>query len=264
LSPDLLVDSGNNCLIFPDYATIAALPGFLQNYKVLEYDIQEPWHSPACKVRGPIKLPTIDGNFYDIPDCIFYACTGSNQNNERTGNFGTGCLAPPRASGDDIRSPLAFNDDHPYAEFNYVPATQISEPGLGLVTFGNSFLTLHKDIPDGYQMLDIIPNQRWMSLRPKKLDIGGKETKWPGKLAASSIAMVDTGGGPVFLSDPEKYLWADDWAAPARLPSWIGGDEGPIHVKRRVRIFRLHWPTRRAENFLTRFKQLNYRHWLKV
>ena len=222
LSPDLLVDSGSNCLILPDYSALSGLPGFAQNYKVLEYDILEPWKCPACKLRGPIRIPTSNTDFYDIPDCIFYACTGPNEKNQRTANFGSGCLGPRQLDSETVQSPIALSPDYPYAEFNYAPAHQIFEPGLGWISIGNSFLTLYKAIPDGYQMLEIIPNQPWMSLRPKKLIIAGKETEWPGALAASSIAMVDTGGGPVFLSDPEKYLWADDWPASAPLPSWIG------------------------------------------
>ena len=94
LTRPLVVDSGNNSLIVPDYAAIASLPGFSQNYKVIEYDIQEPWHCPACKLRGPIKIPLGDSHFHDIPDCVFYACTGPNADGQLTGNFGTGCLAP--------------------------------------------------------------------------------------------------------------------------------------------------------------------------
>ncbi len=222
LSDPLLVDSGNTTLIFPSYAAIAGLPGFSQNYKVLQYDIQEPWNCPACKLRGPIKIPVADGTFYEIPDCIFYACTGPNQNGELTKNFGTGCLAPRKTEAPDGQSPLAMSPDYPYAEFNYAPAVQIFEPGAGPIIVGNSFLTLYKTIPDGYQMFDILKNQLWMSLRPKSLTIAGKETSWPGKRAATSIAMIDTGGGPVFLSDPEKYLWPSDWPTPAGLPQWIG------------------------------------------
>jgi hypothetical protein len=222
LSDPLLVDSGNNSLIVPDYSAIAMLPNFSKNYEVLEYDIQEPWLCPACKLRGPIRIPT-EGGFYEIPDCIFYACTAPNQSNERTANFGTGCLAPRKIGTADIQSPLAISADYPYAEFNYAPAVQIFEPGAGPIIVGNSFLTLYKDVPDGYQLFDIIKDQQWMSLRPKTLTVGGQQTKWPGDLAATSIAMVDTGGGPLFLSDPKKYLWAEDWPTPAPLPSWING-----------------------------------------
>jgi hypothetical protein len=223
LSTPLLVDSGNNSLIFPDYTTIASFPGFSQNYEVLEYDIQEPWRCPACKLRGPIMLPLDGGGFHCIRDCVFYACTGPNENNERTANFGTGCLAQRQLGTTDIQSPLAVSKDYPFAEFNYAPAVQIFEPGVGPIIVGNSFLTLYTDIPADYQMLKIIEGQYWMSLRPLTLTVGGKKTMWPGDLAATSLALVDTGGGPVFLSDPENIVWTGDWPSPAVLPGWIGG-----------------------------------------
>src|SRR5712691_8627319 len=61
-----------------------------------------------------------------------------------------------------------------------------------------------------------------MALRPQFLDIGGRRTDWPGKYQTKSIAMVDTGGGPVFLSDPENYLRSLAWPneISATLPDW--------------------------------------------
>lgn len=223
LSAPLLVDSGNNSLIFPEYAAIASLPGFAQNYQVLEYDIREPWGCPACKLRGPIKLPTADNGFLCIPDCIFYACTGPNEDGDRTNNFGTGCLVPRKLGTIDTQSPLAVCKDYPFAEFNYAPAVKIFQPGYGPLIVGNSFLTLYRDIPNGYQLFKIIEGQYWMSLRPKTLVVGNKRTNWPGDLATSSLALIDTGGGPVFLSDPENVIWARDWPPQAPLPRWVGG-----------------------------------------
>src|SRR5580658_9459630 len=63
----LRVDSGNDSLIFPDYAAIAGLPGFTQNYEVIEYDIAEPFGAPACRLRGPIRLPTTGKDPLTIP-----------------------------------------------------------------------------------------------------------------------------------------------------------------------------------------------------
>ena len=223
LTEPLLVDSGNTSLIVADYTAIAALPGFSQNYKVLDYDIEEPWGCPACKLRGPIKIPLGQGHFHDIPDCIFYACTGPNSENERTKNFGIGCLSPRRIGVSDLQSPLALSIDYPYAELDYAPSVQIFEPGAGYIIVGNSFLNLYKDVPASYQMFDILKDQLWMSLRPKSLVVANTLTEWPGELAGSSIAMIDTGGGPAFLSDPKEYVWAKDWPSPAPLPSWVGG-----------------------------------------
>jgi hypothetical protein len=68
-------------------------------------------------------------------------------------------------------------------------------------------------------MLDILPNVEWMSLVPKSLTIGSVLTQWPGT-ATSPIAVVDTGGGPVFLSDPNGYIYSSIWPSPASCPTW--------------------------------------------
>jgi len=34
------------------------------------------------------------------------------------------------------------------------------------------------------------------------------------------MAMVDTGGGPVFLSDPDGYLYKQPWPEQKPLPDW--------------------------------------------
>jgi hypothetical protein len=238
-SASLLVDSGNNCLILPDYAAIGSLPGFSDNYKVLAFDISEPFGCPACLVRGPIRLSTESNTFYDVEDCVFFACTGPNPaDGSYTANFGTGCLEPRKLGGDDPISPLGAIPDHPYAEFDYAPARQVIEPGAGPIIIGNSFLNLYKILPNDYQnrMFAIVKGSNWMSLRPATLAIAGKETKWPGALADTSIAMVDTGGGPVFLSDQKKYLWAEDFQTPSALPSWISGSYGCQAINEDVAI----------------------------
>jgi hypothetical protein len=87
-----------------------------------------------------------------------------------------------------------------------------------------STLTLYKAMPPGYQMFDIIKSLPWMSLRPLSLSIGTVKTKWP-DLELDSIAMIDTGGGPVFLSDPTNFILQTDWPNPAPVPdaSWLLG-----------------------------------------
>jgi len=62
-----------------------------------------------------------------------------------------------------------------------------------------------------------------MSLRPKSLAINREQVGWPGKRSETSIAMIDTGGGPVFLSDPDNSLWPRQFSTSIGLPDWIGG-----------------------------------------
>ena len=58
-----------------------------------------------------------------------------------------------------------------------------------------------------------------MSLVPSALTIGSQSTQWPGTVS-SPIVMVDTGGGPTFLSDPNGYVYNSQWPDPVTCPSW--------------------------------------------
>jgi hypothetical protein len=220
----LLVDSGNSSLIVPKYADIAALPNFSRDYTVLAHNVREPWQCPANILRGPIQIPTQNGGNYEIPNCVFYACTGPNSNGELTANFGTGCISPWQSvSGTTMQSPLSFDTHFPFAEFNYAPAGQVlsaasSQPNIAQ----GSILTLYRSMPQGYQTFNIKKNCFWMSLTSQSLAIGAVTTAWPG--TRPSIAMVDTGGGPVFLSDPDGYIYKATWPDPATNPGWTTPD----------------------------------------
>jgi hypothetical protein len=118
-----------------------------------------------------------------------------------------------------MQAPLSYNRTYPYVEFNYAPAAQIhGAANLLRVTF-NSSLKIYKTKPLGYKLFDIVPNIEWMSLIPKNLKIGDTTTKWPGAVP-SPIAMIDTGGGPVFLSDPNGYVYGAQWPDSVANPSW--------------------------------------------
>jgi hypothetical protein len=67
-------------------------------------------------------------------------------------------------------------------------------------------------------MLDIVPDTPWMALRPLSLTIGGTLTQWPGRTQA--IAMLDTGGGPAYLTDPNGLVYSKGWLPPAPNPGW--------------------------------------------
>jgi len=219
-SVQLLVDTGNFSLIVPEYAAIAALPNFRKDYTVVAHHVTEPWGCPAHIVRGPIDIPTINGAIYEIPNCVFYACTGPNKAGEHTANFGAGRISPwiPSA-GVMIQAPLAYNPAYHYAQFNYAPARKIFAAGSEPLIAEGSSLTLFKTMPQGYKMFDIVKNRMWMSLIPRSLSIGGIATAWPGTLT-SPIAMVDTGGGPVFLSDPNGYVYKSNWPDQVPSPEW--------------------------------------------
>jgi hypothetical protein len=224
----LLVDSGNSVLIMPRWEDIAALPNYAANYAVLG-EGTEPWGCPAKIVRGPINLTTITNDLFRIDGCVFYACTGdSPSNGSRTANFGTGCLSPwtasewntPQGLNVVMQAPLSYAAAYPYAEFNYAPAGAVHAATTFPNVASGSYLGLHMTMPVGYHTFEIIKNLIWMSLIPKSLAISNQSTQWPGALNSPPIAMIDTGGTCVFLSDPNGCLYSKAWPDPVANPPW--------------------------------------------
>jgi hypothetical protein len=225
----LLLDSGNSMLILPRWEDIAALPNASSTYQMLGTG-SEPWGCPANIVRGPIELATTSGAPYILQNCVFYACTANSPQGQRTGNFGAGCLSPwsasgwntPAGTGVTMQAPLSYST-YPYVEFNYEPAASIFS-GAASPNFGTqSSIVVHSVKPAGYALFDIIANTAWMALSPKSLTIGNSTTSWPGTTGPAPIAMIDTGGGPVFLSDPSGYVYDKTWPDPVANPGWTSG-----------------------------------------
>jgi hypothetical protein len=223
----LLVDSGNSTLIVPRWEDIAALPNAKADYQVLG-TANEPWGCPSNIVRGPINLPTASGTLYSLADCVFYACTGSPASGgDRTANFGAACISPwsasgwnvPAGAGVTLQAPLSYNKQFPYAEFAYAAAVDIQGPGPAPTVAGGSNLHLYTSPPAGYQMFNILPSLEWMALKPVSLSIQGVMTAWPGA-ADDAIAVIDTGGGPVFLTDPDGHVCNAAWPDPVPNPAW--------------------------------------------
>jgi hypothetical protein len=241
----LVVDSGNSTLIVPYWEDLHALPNYAQDYEEILVGVQEPWGCQANIMRGPVNLQTTSGATYTIEDCLFFACTadlppnadGTPADPPRTANFGTGCLNPwpvstyKFADGSDIilKSPLSYDAAYAYAEFDFAAAPDVHDDTGQAKAAGGSFLRLYKACPAGYQLFDILPGYDWMSLRPKSLKIAGQATQWPGN-QQPSIAMIDTGGGPIFLSDPNGYLYNRVWPNPVDNPGWVT-DPPPVSVQ---------------------------------
>ena len=221
----MLFDTGNIVLVAPYWEAIEALPDWQSNYQVLCAGT-EPWWCPANVVRGPIEISTRLGQIYTLSDCIFYACTG-DVGNGRTANFGAGRISSPTQVCDsyEMQTPLMYNSIHPYAEIDLAPAESILAESGDLKVASGSLLKLHKDMPTGYSLFDIIPDKDWMSLIPKALSIGKTKTGWPAQLR-SPIAMVDTGGGPANLSDPQGHLSNRQWPDEVPNPDWVNDSVG--------------------------------------
>ena len=214
----LMVDSGNTTLILPHLEAITQIPNYAEIYDVGTDTVTEPWGAPARLVTGPIVLPC-EGGSYTIARCQFYACTGLNKDKECTANFGIGRV-DPWIDPHGLQSPLSYDGDTNFVQIDYAPVDQVFSAADGPHVAPGSWLTLSKDKPGGYlTMFDILPKTPWMSLKPLSLYVGNDQTEWPGVRIASSIAMIDTGGGPVFLSDQQNYLRRLDF--PGSVPEDI-------------------------------------------
>jgi hypothetical protein len=224
-APHLIVDSGNTSLIVPHWEDIAAIANYEAHYQVLG-QLTEPWGCPANVVKGPIELFNSEGHTFTIDDCIFFACTADSPTGHRTENFGTGCIDPWSASTANVLphlgitlQPILSQTPYPYVTFEYAPMdpAQLAAPTTAAHT--RSVIRISATPPEGFEIFDLIPNCAWMSVTPTGLSIAGSPTQWPGS-AASPIAMVDTGGGPVHLTDPNGYLVSSSWPNPVPNPAW--------------------------------------------
>jgi hypothetical protein len=225
----LLVDSGNSVLVVPFWETIEEIPNSNSVYHILGTGC-EPWGCPANIVHGPINIPTTTGCSYTLEDCVFYACTGGPPSGgDRTANFGIGCLLPWTASywnrppgiGVTMQAPLAYNSAFPFAELDYAPSTTLFAASLAPTVARRSYLKVHKAKPSAYTVCDIVPQKAWMSLLAKGLSIRNSRTTWPDQIPRTlNIAMIDTGGGPVFLSDPEGCVYNKNWPNRVSNPWW--------------------------------------------
>jgi hypothetical protein len=227
-SMPLCVDSGNDTMVVPSFDAISSLPNFTKNYRKLADPITEPFGNRAILLQGPVKLPTADG-MYEIPDCRFFACTDPNKT---TSNFGTGWISPWRKFGGGqkfvVRPPTTYGPSpYRYAIFDYAPAPSVmTNSDKPKVAEGSSIILQRNGPFPGYELFKISRGQEkaWMSIYVRALSIGEIRTDWPGKRPL--MAMVDTGGGPFFLSDPDGYLYPKHWPSPAHKPPWA--DEGSI------------------------------------
>lgn len=226
VQPDLLVDSGNATLIVPYGEQLTEANG----YQLLG-TTTEPWGAPAKVVQGPIQIATVDGTFYEIADCVFYACTGNNRYGSRTANFGLGCLSPwssgtgsnPLPHQPPLQAPLSYNASYPCVEVVFAPArTMFADDGSLTLTDG-SLMMLYPSQPKGFTTMAITPNFGWMSVIPTSLAIGGQATPWPGPPAFYICAVIDTGGTSAYLGDPNNLVWNKTWPESVTCPAWTGG-----------------------------------------
>jgi hypothetical protein len=218
----LVFDSGNSMLIMPYWSDFENASG----YAVLG-GATEPWGCPAKVVRGPIAV-VADGGVFTIPNCVFYACTGPNDQNELTANFGGGCVTPWSSNGWNVpkdcnvvmQAPLSYAAPFTTAVIDYAVASQMLTLAAEPLVASGSWVTVYQNEPSGFTTFAILPNLEWMSLDPVQLSIDGTVTGWPGT-QAPAIAMIDTGGGPAFLSDPYGYVYNRGWPDPVANPGWV-------------------------------------------
>ncbi len=218
---ELLVDSGNTCLVFPFWEDIAALPNFKADYQVMLQDVKEPWGCKANIVKGPIVLPKVGGGSLRIDGVTFFACK-ADAAAPRKANFGVGAVSPwSRYPLDDpqlvLQSPLSFAASLPVAEFDFVAGEILGTGGSPKTDFA-SRLYLHASMPAGFQTFQVIPGLAWMTMRAVALDVAGQHTAWPSD--SKAYAVIDTGGTCVFLVDPRGLLHPETFPDVQRNPDW--------------------------------------------
>lgn len=218
-----IFDTGNTSLILPDFEAFRDAPEFKQNYRILkDKDLKEPFGCPAVLIKGPVGFAATTGS-YVIPDCVFFACTGPRSSDgERTSNFGAGVVSRWPAVKDvgPVMPPFAYDQRYPYLEIDLAPAISSSSPSLFRAKIDRlSEIRLHRTPPAGFQMFSIVKDSVWMALRPYSVSVGKWRTGWP-QQPSEAIAMMDTGGGPIFLSDPTGLLKSPMWRENGKQPTW--------------------------------------------
>ena len=223
-------DTGNSCLVLPYFEKISSAPNFLARYKVWPEVVEEPFGARARLVRGAVAFSARNVN-YAIPDCVFYACIGLNGRGERTANFGSGIVSPwPQVPGfGEIKMPFLYDRQFKFVEIN-MAATKDVVSGTAAVRVNDaSEITLHRSEPNGFTMFKILPGKPWMALKPSAVNLSDWKTGWPGDIE-DPIAMIDTGGGPVFLSDPQNVFQNSHWNNNAKLPEWLTSASHDCHA----------------------------------
>jgi hypothetical protein len=232
----LILDTGNDTVILPSYDDIKTLPNFGSDYEILSEKIKEPFGCPAVLLRGPLVIPTPAGDFR-IENCSFFACKGPDLPTN-TRNFGAGWISQWESFTDDdnktftVLPPLRTGaSPYRYVEFDYAPAPAVLTSADQPKVVPGSMMTLRNTPPSGYQMFEITrgPDAWWMAIKVQSLTIGDKKTDWPG--APYPMAMIDTGGGPVFLSDPDGYLYKMRWPEQVALPDWTSKSKSCQAIK---------------------------------
>ena len=177
---------------------------------------------PGERRAGPVGIITTDG-VYGIDSCVFYACTPKSPKDTPEANFGMAKITPWSTSSWNrplrnlvMQSPLSYGSAL-YAEADFKPATMMLS-GTATQAEPRSRLVMHATAPSGYTLLSTIPKPHGCrSCRPRSRSAADD------RLAGHClplIAMIDTGGGPVMLSDPNGYVWPKTW--PNTLPSCPG------------------------------------------
>ncbi|WP_428671089.1 hypothetical protein [Reyranella sp.] len=228
ITASLLVDSGNNNMIIPNGDELVGVPG----YTILGTALSPFTSCPANVVQGPLQIVATDGGVYQIDNCVFYACTPKSKKDTPESNFGMGRIHPWGSSHPwnkplpnvVLQSPLSYGTDYRYAEIIFEEAATMLSSTADILVRRGSRLVMHTALPPGYTLLSTIPHKAWMSVVPTSFGIGGTPTGWPGTVSPL-IAMIDTGGGPVILSDPDGYVWPKTWPDPVACPSWTGSSK---------------------------------------
>ena len=202
----MVFDTGSTCMIYPNADDLSPAV-----YERIGDPVTEPWGCPAVVVQGPVKI----GQFELGASIKFLACTGENENKQRTSVFGAG---PGIGTMMDV--------------CEHCPLEQIS----GTYRFSEikvhaGTLVLHKNKPPEYaQMLPLMHNDL-PTLPIIGLSIPGAAA-WAAENwfehARNNYSddiglLLDTAGGPTIWFDPAKILANSGAFESGVIDTWCSG-----------------------------------------
>jgi len=202
-SQKFLIDTGNNCLIHPDYNSIKDIYKTRRNLNPSpissndEYLYKEPWGGDSYLLSASnIKIKNSEGNITFVSDFKFYAYIQPTSNSPR---HTTTNLHLKNKIGN-------FGFDYKYIDYNLfyaIPNVNFVELNLCNGELNNK-IVLYEDIPDpDYKKFTTIPKNKYNN--PTSVNFINIDSLTIGNCSIKGIPFcIDSGGELPFINNPRK------------------------------------------------------------